>query len=375
MHKKLLASLITLSTLPMAAHADISWYGYISASVESVKASGNGNAANDVVSTNRVSDEGSRLGVKGSTKVEDDVTVYGQIETSLRGFDQGGTNEKGENAVLSTRNTFVGIETTAGKLEIGQRDSAYKMLTDVGLDLMANTTASTHGSSNTFSRGEARLKNSIHYLSPNLSGLTLGASYGFDEVRNLATDGTRQKNDRLSLAGKYINGPFSVGLGFDRQGSKLDKNSTVTELNHTLYTKLVASYKSAGGTYIGAGIEQAKQDYVSGKDPKQTFTTIALGQTLGKVNLLASYTTMGALKDARSGSESDYKAKQWLLAATYDIYKQTQVYAYATKIKNEKLQNANLGVGVYDSKSGTTDAALTKGNSPQAIGAGIRYTF
>ena len=116
-------------------------------------------------------------------------------------------------------------------------------------------------------------------------------------------------------------------------------------------------------------------DYASGKDPKQTFTTLTLGQTFGKTTLRASYSTMGALKNTRSGNEGDYKAKQWVLGATYDIYKQTQLYAYATKIKNEKSQNANLGNAVYDTGLGTSSASLSKSNDPQAFGLGIRYTF
>ncbi len=375
MQKKLLASLITLSLTSFAAHAEITWYGFLSAGVESVKASGNGDFKKDVPGTGRVTDQGSRLGVKGSTKVDDDVTVYGQIETSLRGFDQAGTNDKGESATLASRNSFVGIGGGFGKIELGQKDSAYKALTDIGLDIMSNTTASNHGSSNTFSRGDARLKNSVHYLAPNLSGLDLGLSYGFDEARTLATDGSRQKNDRFSLAGKYKTGDLQLAAGYDRQGSKNDSGNTTKELNSTVYTKLVASYALPGGTFIGAGFEQAKMDYATGKDPKQTFTTVALGQTLGKTTIRASYTTMGALKNARSGQEGDYKAKQWVIGATYDIYKQTQLYAYATKIKNEKSQNANLGNPVYDTALGTSSASLTKGNDPQAFGAGIRYTF
>jgi len=375
MQKKLLASLITLSLTSFAAHADITWYGFLSAGVESVKANGNGDTKKNVPSTQRVTDQSSRLGVKGSTKVEDDVTVYGQIETSLRSFDQGGVSDKGETATLATRNTFVGIGGDFGKFELGQKDSAYKILTDIGLDAMSNTTASNTGSSGTFSRGEARLKNSIHYLSPNLSGVELGMSYGFDEARTLATDGSRQKNDRLSLAGKYKTGALQLAAAYDRQGSKNDSGNTVKELNSTVFTKLVASYTLPSGTFIGGGIEQAKMDYATGKDPKQTFTTLTLGQTFGKTTLRASYTTMGALKNTRTGNEGDYKAKQWVLGATYDIYKQTQLYAYATKIKNEKSQNANLGNAVYDTGLGTSSASLTKGNDPQAFGAGIRYTF
>ena len=375
MQKKLLASLVTLSLTSFAAHAEITWYGFLSAGVESVKASGNGDFKKDVPSTGRVTDQSSRLGVKGSTKVEDDVTVYGQIETSLRGFDQTGTNDKGETATLASRNSFVGIGGNFGKFELGQKDSAYKALTDIGLDAMSNTTASSHGSSNTFSRGEARLKNSVHYLSPNLSGFDLGVSYGFDEARTLAANGTRQKNDRFSLAGKYKADALQVATGYDRQGSKNDSGNTAKELNSTVYTKLVASYTLPGGTFIGAGIEQAKMDYATGKDPKQTATTLTLGQTIGKATLRASYSTLGALKNTRSGNEGDYKAKQWVIGATYDIYKQTQLYAYATKIKNEKSQNANLGNPVYDTGLGTSAASLTKGNDPQAFGAGIRYTF
>jgi FAD/FMN-containing dehydrogenase len=69
------------------------------------------------------------------------------------------------------------------------------------------------------------------------------------------------------------------------------------------------------------------------------------------------------------GAEGDGKAKQWVLAATYDLSKRTQVQAYATKLSNNKSANRNFGINPLN---GTLSAA---GADPQAIGVGIRHAF
>ncbi|NDV12874.1 porin [Crenobacter caeni] len=385
----LAAALAAIFTLP--AHADVNIYGFISAGVESAKADGAAKPADNYKRTTRVTDENSRIGFKGSEDLGGGLKAVWQLEQSLRNFENGGVNDKGESATFATRNSFVGLsDAAAGTFVLGNYDSAYKRLTDVGLNVMSNTTADTHGSSSTYSRGETRLKNSVSWTSPNWAGFIAGFSYGFDEDRYVSTAATgeqRQNNDRWSLAGQYSNGGLKVGAGYDRAGDKFsskeikDKNGVVTGIDYTpnidktQFYKLAAAYSFTTGTTIGAGYEWGRVDYVGSKpDTKQNDWHLAVVQKFGAASVRASYGKLGKLDG--DANADDFKASQWVLGATYDLTKQTQVFAYATKIKNSSAQNANFSVNpIYTSGQGSSKASLAKGTDPQAFGAGLRVNF
>ncbi|WP_199154780.1 porin [Chromobacterium sp. ASV23] len=393
MQKKNLAALVaSLFIVPVAAHADVTIYGFISAGIESVKATGNGNPANDYTSRTRVSDYNSRIGFKGNEDLGNGTKAIWQVESSLRNFEQGGTDDKNNSATLGTRNTFVGIENADfGKVLLGNNDSAYKVLSGsgnsaLGVDILINTTAENFGKSSVNGRGEERLKNSIHWYSPNWAGFKLGASWGVDEAR--VVDQTKPSNGSATDAKR-----LSLGLGYNWQGLNLstawdrrydsavsgDSNSVGTGFsgkNVTMYN-IAGSYKFDFGTYIGGYYEWATYDNVGGAQLKQDDWMIALGQDFGAASIKLGYGQLGSLKNVSAASNGDdYKAKQWILGGTYDLSKTTQLIAYYTKITNNAKANANFANdAVYDTGLGTSGAKLTSGNSPQAFGFGMKVAF
>ena len=170
MQKKNLAALVAaMFALPVVAHADVTIYGFMSGGIESTKATGSGGS--EYSSRTRIVDHNSRIGFKGFEDIGGGTKAIWQVENSLRNFEQGGTNDKGQTASFATRNTFIGIDNNDfGRVVLGQHDSAYKMFAGsgnsaLGTDLMVNTTADNFGSSSVNSRGEARLPNSVHYFS------------------------------------------------------------------------------------------------------------------------------------------------------------------------------------------------------------------
>ncbi|RXZ43203.1 porin [Crenobacter cavernae] len=378
--KKLALALAILPSLPLAAHADVTVYGFLSGGVESTKATGNGDTAKDYRSTTRVLDNNSRIGFKGNEDLGNGLKVIWQVESSLRNFENGGSNDKGETATLATRNTFVGLQGGFGTFLVGNYDTAYKRLPgSVGLNILGDTAGDTHGGVGIHSRRETRLKNSVSYTSPVFSGIQAGVSYGVDEARTVGSvDGYRQNDDRLSVAASYANGGLKLGAGYDREGSRLNSASAPNQkaINKTEGYKLAAGYKFATGTFVGAGFEQVKVDNASAADTTQNDWLAALGQEFGAVTVKAGYGRLGKLKNAAAGTENDYKAKQWLLGATYDLSKRTQLYAYATKIKNESRASVNFVTNsVYSEGGGTSAAKLTAGNDPQAFGIGMKVSF
>ncbi|MCW3479036.1 porin [Neisseriaceae bacterium JH1-16] len=375
-NKLKLALAVAAIGLPVAAQADATIYGFISGGVESAKATGNGSA--EYKSTTRVVDNNSRIGFKGNEDLGNGLKAIWQVESSLRNFEQGGTNDKGQNAVLATRNTFVGLQDSRwGTFQLGNYDSAYKRLTDVGLNVLGDTVADqTGGNGVVYSRRYARLANSVHYTSPVWSGVQLGVSYGLDEIRPTASNGTRQNDDRLDLAASYTIGGLQLGIGYDREGDKLNATSSADAQQHVDGYKLAASYLFASSrTLIGAGFERVKIRNNGSSDTRQNDWLIALSQPLiGALTLKAGYAMLGKLDGA--GSPDDFKAKQWLAGVTYDLSKRTQLYAYGTRIHNNSQQNANFPNNpVFSSGMGTSAAALAKGDNPQAIGIGMKTAF
>ncbi|MDF3089182.1 porin [Burkholderia semiarida] len=60
--------------------------------------------------------------------------------------------------------------------------------------------------------GSNRVANSVKYTSPSLSGLTIGALYGFGNVA-----GSVSANNTISVGASYDNGPFGAGAAYTNQ--------------------------------------------------------------------------------------------------------------------------------------------------------------
>ncbi|KPC55204.1 porin [Amantichitinum ursilacus] len=372
-------------------------YGFLNAQIESVKADG---GATPYDSRGRVSDGNSRLGFSGAIPVNATTKAVWQLEGGLNNFENGGVNDQGSSATLESRNSFVGIDDTRfGRLIAGNNDSAYRSLvgsggllggnlglTVNGLDVFNNTTAQMTGNANSiFSRGESRMKNSVHYFSPDFKGLQLAGSYGFDEAQSSGSN-----RERYSLAAKYSYSGFQLGLGYDRQantGVLVDNiakgtgfsTGAVNNVNTSFY-KAVASYTFPTKTYLGVGVERGSYGYNSHNaegSMKQDGWMISAAQDLrDDVSVKVAYARLGGLSNALTGSSDDYGARQFAIGAQYNFNRYIATYVYYTEIRNEALQSVDLGQApIYSNNAGTSSAYLAPGDSPRALGVGLIARF
>ncbi|WP_426111420.1 porin [Massilia sp. PWRC2] len=407
-----LAGLVQAQSLPVATsvgglRVDTSIYGFLNGQLESVEATG---GATPYSARGRVSDGNSRIGFRGNISVDADLKGIWQIEAAMNNFDQGGVNSRGESATLSSRNTYVGIESVRfGTFLVGNNDSVYRSLvgsggalggnlglTTHGLDVWNNTSAQVSGNADSaFSRGEARYKNSAHYLSPVWYGVQVGGSYGFDEEQASNTN-----RSRYALAIKYSVGPFAIGAGFDRQNNTgVDTSRLINGFGFrttdvdgakTDFMKVLGTYRLPSNTTLGLGFEQAKYGFQSVTVPtpgnfyvgtidgrvKQNSVMGSLTQEFGAATLMASYAKLGELKNTTFASPGDFGAKQWSVGATYALNRFLTPYVYFTKIRNSTQQSINLGQApVYSNNSGTENAYLAPGDSPRAFGIGMIARF
>ena len=296
-----------------------------------------------------------------------------------------------------------------GQFVVGNNDSVYRSLigsggalggnlglTVHGLDVWNNTSAQMSGNADSvFSRGEARYKNSAHYLSPEYYGLQAGASIGFDEDQ-----ATNTNRSRYALAAKYTIGALAIGAGYDRQnntGVNTDAlvqgygfRTTDVDGVNTSFAKVVGTYVLPTRTTLGLGFEQGKYGFQTVSVPtassfytgtktgdmKQNSIMGSVTQEFGAATFMASYSRLGDLKGATFGTPADYRANQFSIGATYALNKFLTPYVYFTKIHNSAQQTVNLGQApVYSNNIGKDDAFLAPGNSPRAFGIGLIARF
>lgn len=352
--KKMLAVAVASTLAAPFAMADVNIYGTINASVESVKATGATNPANDLKSTGRISSNVSRIGFKGSDDLGNGLKGLWQIEQEVS-IDDGGTR-KGS---FATRNSFVGLEGGFGKVLLGHHDTVYKGLSSAGVvNPLPETIADINGGKDSvFGRGDARLQNSMLYLSQNYSGLQGGVSYGFDETR--ATLGTTRTNKGIwSLAANYNANGILAGMGYEvrKQANAVAGN---TGLDQT-FMKLTAAYKF-DDTKLGVGYEQEKSERASGNTTQKAWT-LGAQQRLGSVVLGVAYAKLGETKDgAKDG------AKQWTLGAVYELSKRTQTYAFYTSLKNDANSARTFGSPSF--------IGVGAGSKPTGLGVGLKTVF
>ncbi|MBS0607827.1 MAG: porin [Proteobacteria bacterium] len=198
-----------------------------------------------------------------------------------------------------------------------------------------------------------RSSNMISYYSPNISGFTAGAGYGFDEQ-------TTGKNGRyFGGFGAYDNGPLSVALSAERRN--VVGGALVGAATKDTYT--------LGGSYdlsvvkLGAILQQVKYKDAVGS---AKFNSYALNATapVGAGEVKAQYSHYD-----EKGISS--KADQFAVGYVYNMSKRTAVYGTLAYLKNKN--NSNLAL---NAKGVLTAADVPgAGNSQTGVQLGIRHAF
>ncbi|WP_308874232.1 porin [Thiothrix subterranea] len=124
--KNILAIAVATALIaPAAAMADTTLYGKLHATVGNVETTTGATEASETV----VESHSSRLGVKGSTELDNGLSATYGLEY---GIDLDGDNEKGTNGQsrsLNARNTFVGLKGGFGEVRVGRHDTPAKLAT------------------------------------------------------------------------------------------------------------------------------------------------------------------------------------------------------------------------------------------------------
>ncbi len=357
MKKSLIALAVAsaVSAPAFAATSNVDIYGKLHVSVSSFDADTAGVDTNTGVSSNA-----SRIGFKGSEDLGGGLAAIWQYETTVN---MDGQNS-GNGGFGSMRNSFVGVKGGFGTVFAGIHDTPMKLLGRM-VDNFGDTLADSRGilgatSLNGTNIFDPRTNNTIAYVSPDFSGLTVAGAYVTDLNE---TDNAIDNNDTdaYSVNGVYKNGPLLLGAAYEKQN--------VSATTDRSMWRLAAGYKF-GNAKLGALYQSSKSDVLT--EERKGWGVFA-DYAMGAVTLKANY-----LKAGDSESVAEDSGKQFTLGADYALSKRTTVYALYAKVTNDTAAVYGLGTGVGSTdrvSGGGTGTGITGGADPSVFSVGMMHSF
>ena len=307
--KKLLAIAVAAALTAPAAMAETTLYGKLHATAGQVKTNG--------VKENVVESHNSRIGVKGSTELDNGLSATYGVEygLSLDG-DAGNSNNlvgtaanaNSTDRTLTARNTFVGVKGGFGEVRVGRHDTPAKLAT-AGLDAFADGYADM---SNIIEADGQRVDNVVAYIGK-FGPVGVAAAHSTD-ISAEDTDGGKDANSMLV---NYSNGPIYAGLGH-----------TAVQATKKM-TNLGLGYKAEAGHFANMVVEQVK-DTATGNKTDNAY--VAGGFKTGAATLKVGY---GESKFKPTGQ----KEKQTTLGVDYSLGKKTSTYLLLNEDKNIDLDS------------------------------------
>lgn len=379
MKKSLIALAVLAASGAAMAQSTVTLYGLVDANIGSFKTNvaGTGAQAGTIQSLtqSKINSEGlngNRWGLRVKEDLGGGLAAIANLESGFY-IDTGASAQGG---LLFGRRANVGVTSDFGTVTLGRQSTAY---TDVAAD-HAMMGASFFDPSNTNNGNGAdvaksalggsaadaakllgrnttwvgygeRANNSVKYVSPNFSGFTFGALYGFGEDKTATTDASKT----VSASLKYANGPLVVSGGYQ---SETVANSVTTAAKPALENALVSASYDFGVAKVGAGFNRAKYKDVMNTSGTQLAAqkewNLSVAVPLGATTLSAGY--------AQSKGDDLGKSTGFGIQALYSLSKRTTLYA------------GGLSTKAYDKLAAAQAAGSSIGRTT-TYAAGVRHTF
>jgi predicted porin len=322
MNKKLLTAAIgaALAAAPMfAANAAPTVYGKFNVGVAMID-NGNDKVGDQDSSTIAMTDDASRIGVKGEEDLGGGMKALYMWEIGVdvdNPGDNSGTTGTG-GIGLSNRDTYVGLGGGWGSLRLGQYNTAYKLVsvpTEIFGDTIGDFTA------NGFS-GETRQANNIGYTSPSFGGIQFALEYATaNETGDTGTGGNGERNP-LNGSISWSSGPLYLAFGY-YDYDLLAANGLESAM------KVSAQFKS-GALRVAATYEDEKS---KGTTVVIDTMNVAGSFAFGNHELGLSYSMYGA--DSDTGTTTDLDCTMIAAGYFYNFSKATALKVVYNMIDND----------------------------------------
>lgn len=321
MKKQLLAAAIAAAVAaPIAASADVTVYGQLHYSIDSIDFADDTNTSwalqgmgvdgtlNDGYDGTAVNSHNSRFGIKGSEDLGSGLSLLFQMEFTISGDDLGGVN--------NDRNTYVALAGSWGVLGIGQVDSPLKSST-ASLDLFAERV----GDYEQLGFNDIRLPDTVFYMSPNWNGFSLVGGVVLPSLTN-DIDGI----EAVSIAATYNNGPWFASLAYEEVSDDLISLIDGTTAGDYDKWRLGLGYTANGFhvnfIYEDRDFEEQGDGYNWQLSGSYTAGNNTFKMAYGRGDDLA----MTGIR----GSEWYYDTEQWSVGVDHKLSNRTTVYAAYT---------------------------------------------
>ncbi|GGY65632.1 porin [Cellvibrio zantedeschiae] len=350
--KKALLPLMIASLVPAAAFADVTVYGKANVAFQSTDKNVGGEFT-EVVSN------ASRIGLKGTESINDDLKVIYQFEYQTKVDD--GSNSlsstpscsatsksttatptatttttttctiSGGGQTFSQRNIYVGLKGSGGTAMIGMFDTPFKVAQEK-VDLFNDYI----GDIQAVLQGETRAKNIIQYSTPTFSDITVNVAYVNAEKDAVNVD------DGYSASIVYST--KNVYLALANDSNVTNASGAVVHTTDTDILRAVGRF-NVGPVVLGAIWET----YDNGVIDEDGFMVSAQWNVNDKWALKAQHAASDMIQ---LGGE------QTSIGADYKLSKAAKVFGYYTQIEDERL---NATTKLVDNAARADDKYLAVG--------------
>jgi predicted porin len=363
MNKKLIALAVAGACVAPAAMAQtanpVTLYGKVYVTLESVDTGGS--TAGTLPRRNRVSDQASRLGVRGTEDLGGGLKAFFQLETVFKA-DQ-------NDSTFANRNSGVGLQGAWGSFLMGRWDTPLKQAAnamdpygDVTLGaqssaLLGSGVAGVQGGFDT------RQQNVVQYWSPSWAGLAVKLSYMANEGRTTGATAVNPRSEGGTLT--YTGGPIYVGYAYHQM--KDTAFGTVASGGGTPATqKLNALFGTFAFGPIKVGGMYHKIERTNFSEQKAWLANVVW--TLGNNQLIYQH------QDAKDGARNDQvnaqpSCKNDSIGWQYNFSRRTFALLEYSKVENNDTGTCNFG---------STPGPLTTniaGQDIKALQFGISHSF
>ena len=345
MRKKLIALVIAGACVAPTAMAQtanpVTLYGRLFVSLESVQAKG---GDNPLPRRNRVSDQSSQFGIRGTEDLGGGLKAFFQLETAFKP-DQNDTT-------FAARNSGVGLQGGFGSVLLGRWDNPYKVIgysIDPWVDnTIGGITAALHDKGN-FDR---RDQNQVQYWTPNWAGFAARIGYMVNEGKTATASPTT-----LSTSIVYSRGPLFAAFAYEKHDDLL--GTTVTPGAEEEGYNYSASYKVGPVKLAGMYEEIEKTGFT-----KQKAFLLAVTLTFGNNDFIVHMQNSkdGGATGAALQPECDVRG----VGYKYNFSRRTFLWGQYVKVDNNSAANCNIA---------TNRLTIANGQDPQGFAIGLHHIF
>jgi len=399
MNKKLMAVAVAGAlAAPATVLAQVQIYGRANLGFDSYSATGaTAGSAQDFKSRNRVFDNSSRLGFRGTEDLGGGMRAVFVIESGVN-IDTGNQNSQfgGANAstgFLASRDSYAGLEGDWGRVTFG-RQSIYwvnGVIAQSGANYI-NVDVATTGALGRVVAPTARTSNVVAYNSPTINGFNGTVSYAPNS--EAAAVGANTDARIWGVTGRY-SGRFNAQIDYAvNQGTS--GAATGTPKNSGL--KVGVGYPYAPGAQIAVIYIAEKNDNIAqcapiaapcvagvgvpgfaaaGDSVKANAVIVNWEHTFGNIQALAEVGKVAKAKGCSGTGCDNTDATGYMVAGRYLLSKRTAAYVSYNKITNKDNATWDTSGGGQSSASASGGflPPLSAGADPRIIALGVIHNF